>query len=185
LQIHSVVGGFDRITYLFLSEFMSKCVYFTAGLAASMLLTPTAYAQTGNVGINTASPTQTLDVNGTVQVGTSGAPAVIYSPTTGTHNLLAVAYGQLGGGGSTIFGSSGNYTLARVGTGSYTLTFPAASGLSGYNFTNAVVMVSLYGPAAVPGMVTWVGGPGSITVNTFSYNGIPTDRIFTVTVFQP
>ena len=60
----------------------------------------------GNVGIGTGTttPAARLDVNGnanvggTLRVGVAAAPGQVLTPTTGTHNLLAVAYGQVGAG---------------------------------------------------------------------------------------
>ncbi|GAA4047342.1 hypothetical protein GCM10022409_36990 [Hymenobacter glaciei] len=137
---------------------------------------------TGNVGIGTSSPTQPLDVNGTVRLGTATAPGQVFTPTTGAHNLLAVAYGQVGLG-AVVVSTSGNYTVAASGAGVYTVTFPASSGLSAVNFDANPVTVSIYGTS--PGVATFTGGAGFITVRTFTLGGVPADFPFTFTAFAP
>jgi hypothetical protein len=71
--------------------------------------------QNSNVGINTGSPQEKLHVNGGVRVdGTSTSP----SPNTIYANMIPLAYGDIGAGGSVLSG----YAIAgvtKVGTGSY------------------------------------------------------------------
>ncbi|QKG51961.1 hypothetical protein [Hymenobacter sp. BRD67] len=115
---------------------------------------------TGNVGIGTSSPSQPLDVKGNanvggaLSVGVAASPGQVLTPTT-THNMLAVAYGQVGIG-PVIVSTSGNYTVSGTGSGVYTITFPASSGLSNVNFDGNPVTVSVYG--ATPGLATFTGG---------------------------
>ena len=140
----------------------------------------TTSAQTG--GFNVSG---TGTVGGTLNVGTSTTPGVVLTPTTGTHNMLAVAYGVAGGFSGNIRSTSGNYTVTRNGIGAYTIAFTAASGLSMTIFSN------------VPALFTIVSGfgfvasasnsPGIINVNTYDVSTTPTpaDLIFSFVVFAP
>ena len=141
------------------------------------------------MGIGTSAPGQRLDVNGnanvggTLRVGVAAAPGQVLTPTTTTHNMLAVAYGQVGVG-AVIVSTSGNYTVSGTGSGVYTITFPASSGLSGVNFDTNPVTISIYG-ATLPGVATFTGGAGFITIRTFTLGGVPSDLPFTFVAFAP
>jgi hypothetical protein len=137
----------------------------------------------GNVGIGISSPSQRLEVNGNVRVGATNTVGEVQTVTTGTNNMLAVAYGQIGNNPATTYSTSGNYAFTRVSTGVYTLTFPTSSGLSGVYFSDMPVVVSLYGNLG--GFISWYGGTGIITVTTFNMSGTATDRIFNIVVFVP
>ena len=138
----------------------------------------------GNVGIGTsAAPAAKLDVVGNVRVGAPGTVGEILTNTTGTNNMLAVAYGKAGGNSTSTYGDSGNYGVG-VGTGVYDISFPASSGLSGVNFANVAVNVSLFG--TTPGFITYDGGVGYIRVRTFNTSGILSPNYyFSFSVFTP
>lgn len=153
--------------------------------AADFIRNQTATAQAGGFNVGGAGTVGgNLTVSGTTSLGTGAAPAQVYTATTGTHNMLSVAYGQIGAGGSSV-STSGNYTATRTGTGTYTLTFTNASGLAATNFDSYPVVMSLYGNT--PGFVLWTttGTAGTISVTTFSGSGTAADRPFTFVVFQP
>lgn len=154
----------------------------------------------GRLGVGTRLPGALLDVNGTLQtlnlqtnsltsnnvtataVATSSVnTATVTTPTTGNHNMLAVAYGTIGGSAS-VFGSSDNWTVARTAAGTYRITFTSAD-LSAAALGSAVVQVSAYGSAA--GFISWDGNTGYINVYLRNTAGTLTDRSFSFTVFQP
>lgn len=67
----------------------------------------------GNIGINTPTPTSSLDVNGTITVsGTSSNE--INRTQTGVANLLPIAYGNVSASGSVNTGT-GNFSVTWVG----------------------------------------------------------------------
>ena len=105
-------------------------------------------------------------VGGTLSVGTSTTPGVVLTPTTGTHNMLAVAYGVTGGSTGNILSTSGNYTVTRNGLGAYTSTFTAASGLSMTNFANVPALFTIV--SGIGFVFSNSNSPGTINVNTYN-----------------
>jgi hypothetical protein len=153
--------------------------------AADFIRNQTATAQAGGFNVSGAGTVgSNLTVSGTTSLGAAAAPAQVYTATTGSHNMLAVAYGQIGAGG-TPYSTSGNYAATRTGTGTYTLTFTNASGLAATNFDSYPVVMSLYGNT--PGFVLSAtnGTAGTINVTTFGASGVAADRSFNFVVFQP
>lgn len=123
-------------------------------------------------------------IGGSATVGPLGAPGQVLTPATGAHNMLAVAYGQLGGTGGTIVGGSGNYTAARTGTGTFTITFSSASGLSGLSLDSYAIVMSLYG---APGFISWTANTtnGVLNVRTYGIDGTAANANFSFVVYQP
>lgn len=71
----------------------------------------------GNVGINNASPSQKLDVNGSARVtGNLQVNGTVTSAGTGSINLLPIAIGKIDYSGSKVSGS-GNFTVQRLDDG--------------------------------------------------------------------
>ena len=138
----------------------------------------TASAQTG--GFNVSG---TGTVGGTLNVGTSTTPGVVLTPTTGTHNMLALAYGLTGGSSGNILSTSGNYTVTRNGTGSYTIKFTAASGLNMTDFTNAPVLFTIVSGFGF--IIAIFNSLGTINVNTYNTSSNLADLIFSFVVFAP
>jgi hypothetical protein len=153
----------------------------------------------GQVGIGTTAPAAALDVNGAVRattLTTTGAieativeatsiqtPAV-YTPATGSHNMLVQAYGAIGSGGNA-FGTTDNYTVFHTaGTNTYRISFTAASGLSTTSLSAAVMNLTLYGIS--PGFATYTTTtPGAIDVTTTNAGGQAAERGFAFTVYLP
>ena len=131
------------------------------------------------IGTATAAAGEMLTVNGSTRT------IEVHTPTTAANNMLAVAYGQVSTNGITIFSSSGNFTISTISTGHCRLTFTAASGLSGTLFDNQPVTMTLNG--ATPGFVNWGGGPGTGTIDiyTFATTGIAAVRAVAFSVFVP
>lgn len=153
--------------------------------AADFIQNQTANAQAGGFNVSGAGTVGgNLTVGSTTSLGAGRAPAQGGTPTTGSHNMLAVAYGQAGGSSASLGGTSVNYTLARTGAGTYT-TFTSASGLSNTNFNTYAIVMSTYGSA--PGFVTWTSTTANdvINVSTFNSSGTAADGICNFVVFQP
>lgn len=161
-----------------------------------------AISSSGNVGIGTSTPAATLDVNGAARAGTLTASTSVLAgtltastsvqtpkvltPSTGSHNMLVLAYGSVGSGGS-LFGTSENYTVTHTaGSGSYRITFSSASGLNTTNLAQAVLNLTLYGSGtgfisySVPANTT-----GIFDVTTTATTGTLTDRGFSFALYLP
>ncbi|GAA4355356.1 hypothetical protein GCM10023185_18110 [Hymenobacter saemangeumensis] len=141
----------------------------TSGLAVS---------STGNVGIGNSAPSQKLDVTGNVRIGSTGTAGKILTQATGTNNMLAVAYGLSGYGNTAVYNGSGNFTVSRLGVGTYNIVFPASSGLSGSTMYGTYV--SLYGGGGMAnGFISFsVNAPGTITVYTANTGGALSDNYY-------
>jgi hypothetical protein len=150
-------------------------------------------SSSGQVGIGTTTPTVALDINGTVRAASLAASTVtattlvqtpaVLTPTTGSHNMLALAYGSIGSGGD-VFGTTENYDVSRTGTGTYQVKFTTASGLSTTSLSSTVVNLTLYGSSV--GFASFSANtPGVLHIYTFNSSFQPTDRGFSFTVYRP
>lgn len=107
----------------------------------------------------------------------------INTPQTGAANMLAVAYGIVYSNATTsVSSSSNNCELWHSVTGVYVISF-TGSNLRNVNIGTLPVLVSLYGGS--PGMISFYGEEGKITVTTFNSSGQPTDRGFSFAVYKP
>ena len=149
------------------------------GLVADLRNTATANAS-AVLGIqqNGAGPAISLTAS-------SGRTAEVHSNTTGTANLLPVAYGRIAANGSIISGS-GNFTVSVPfsGTGYFELTFTSAN-LSGADLTGAVAVAScVQGPARVATARGLAGG--QLEVQTWnSANGQQPQLEFSFVLYKP
>ncbi|HPG10963.1 MAG TPA: hypothetical protein PLU37_05490 [Chitinophagaceae bacterium] len=75
----------------------------------------------GNVGIGTKTPQQKLDVNGSIKL-----TGTVTNPSTGTTNLLPLAFGTVSSTG-TIINGSGNFTVSHSTTGVYFIQVPGTT----------------------------------------------------------
>ncbi|GAA4350946.1 hypothetical protein GCM10023185_09150 [Hymenobacter saemangeumensis] len=138
-------------------------------------LTPTVAGSHVGLGTSTPAASELLDVAGSLRA------TEVHTPTTGLNNMLAAAYGQAGGGSSTVFSSSSNFTFSRTGVGVYVISFTASSGLSQTSLSNFPFVATLFGG---PGFVSFNAGVGSVTVFTYDTAGAPANRIFSFVLYR-
>jgi hypothetical protein len=105
------------------------------------------------VGINTTSPTASLDVRGDIKFGTNGQYSV-----PATEENLRILRGTISSGGS---GTGAGFTSSRTSTGVYAISFNTA-------FSNAPTVTATVVDASTP-LVATVSGLSSsgVTINTY------------------
>ncbi|GAB3587568.1 hypothetical protein [Hymenobacter daeguensis] len=138
----------------------------------------------GRLGIGTTTPDSRLDVDGTITL--SGANAnEVNRAQTGTANLVPICYGNVDDSGTiSAAGSTGNFTVSKVGTGTYEVTITGES----YFYPNYTTMAVLNGSpnSSSTGevMVNSISGL-RLVVNTFNSAGSPADRGFNFVTYKP
>jgi hypothetical protein len=89
--------------------------------------------QNGNIGIG-LSPAEKLDLSGNIKL-----TGKVNRPSTGSANLLPLAYGKIRSDG-VITGGTGNFSVTKTGTGTYEITLTGESNV----YTNqALYMVQV------------------------------------------
>lgn len=129
-------------------------------------------AANGDVGIGTTAPTAKLDVQGSVSL-----TGELNRPSTGTANMVPIAYGTIRDNGS-IYTGSGNFTVVRTSTGKYHITISGET----YRFFDYAAVVSLI---TGPGFIDHGSVSNTLAVDIYDTSGTPTDGIFTFVVYKP
>lgn len=136
-------------------------------------------SETGNVGIGVDPGTERLDVVGNIK--TSGAVIVtgeVTRPSTGTSNLVPIAYGNITPTG-IINSGSGNFTVSKIATGWYAITITGES----YQFQIYTTVVTANGGGS-PVITTTGSGGGALHVYTFNAAGVAVDNQFCFVVYK-
>jgi hypothetical protein len=126
----------------------------------------------GNVGIGIASPTQKLDVVGSIKL--SGE---INRPSTGTSNLIPIAYGTIQDNG-TILSDTGNFTFTDLGTGIKKITVTGVN----LNISNHTIVGSTH--ATTPRFSNFVIISGELQVFIHNQNGTPVNSPFSFVIYS-
>lgn len=140
-----------------------------AGSSTSMLY----IKSDGDIGIGNFTPTEKLDVTGNIKV--SGE---VNRASTGTANLLPIAYGNISAAGGPTTGS-GNISVSKFGTGWYAITITGES----YQFQTYVTVVTPSG-ASGPIITSTGSGGGMLYVYTYNAAGVATDSQFHFVVYK-
>jgi hypothetical protein len=117
------------------------------------------------VGIGTTAPTEKLEIVGNIKV--SGE---LNHPSTGTSNLLPIAFGSIASSGA-INSGSGNFAVSRTAAGSYTIDITDHS----YSLTTYTTVITVVGN---PLVATGNSGSGNLLVRLYNLSGVLTDGIF-------
>ena len=126
----------------------------------------------GKLGIGEDSPAERLDVAGNAKV--SGE---INRPSTGTANLVPIAYGNISSG--VINSGSGNFSVAQVSTGVYTISITGESFLYS-QYASIVTPVN----AGVPIIAATGSGAGLLQIRLYNTAGANVDGIFSFVVYK-
>ena len=141
-----------------------QMLFYTNGgtLSEAMRIT-----EDGNVGIGTTNPVGALDVNGEIN----------NNARSGMANLVPIAYGQVGSGGTIANAGTGNWTVVFNGTGSYTVT------VTGETITGSshIVFLTLFGSS---GFITYQAPFGTIIVSTDNTSGANANSSFNFIVYK-
>ena len=130
-------------------------------------------SETGNVGIGVDPPAEKLDVVGNIKL-----TGEVNRISTGTSNLLPIAYGSISSTGS-INAGSGNFSVSKSGTGIF---FIAITG-EAYNYQTHIAVVTAVGSLS-PIIVTTGSSGGSLQINTFLTSGATIDTNFHFVVYK-
>lgn len=135
--------------------------------------------EAGNVGIGTTSPSQKLDVNGTINIS-SNTGEVNNSAKTGAANLVPIAYGSITNTG----------TILNVGTGNFTVTWDVANSRylitiigESYHFSNYITTVTPISSANLSTATNSVGG--DLVVTIYNSTNTKVQNSFQFVVFKP
>ena len=118
------------------------------------------------VGIGTTAPAEKLDVIGNIKI--SGE---VNHPSTGTSNLLPIAFGSISSAGAINTGSE-NFAVSRTATGSYTIDINDHS----YTLSTYATVVTVVG--STPLVATTSSGSGNLTIRLYNLSGVLTDGTF-------
>lgn len=127
----------------------------------------------GHLGLGTF-PAEKLDMVGNARIN-----GEINRPTTGSANLVPIAYGTIGATGG-INSGSGNFSVDHLATGLYIITITGEN----YLYSQYTTTASGIG-AAAPLVVNTGSGAGSLQVRVYNLAGVATDGIFTFVVYKP
>ena len=128
---------------------------------------------TGNFGIGTTTPDEKLEVAGNIKI--SGE---VNRTSTGTSNMVPIAYGNISSTG-TINSGSGNFTVSRFTAGFYTITITGES----YHFQTHTSVVTPVGSSAAIIVGTGSGG-GGLHVFTYNASGVAVDNQFCFVAYK-
>jgi len=135
------------------------------------------------VGIGTTAPTEKLDIVGNIKVsgeanvGNIEVSGEVNHPSTGTSNLLPIAFGNIASGG-TINSGSTNFAVTRTAAGSYTIDITNHS----YLFSAYSTVITVVG--SVPLVALSNSGSGNLVVRLYNLSGVLTDGIFHFVVYK-
>ncbi len=130
------------------SDTMDVVQFVASGSVMASIALGTGNASFGNVTVN--------EVNRT---------------STGAANLVPIAYGTISPSGA-VLGGTGNFTVAKVGTGSYAITIAGEN----YYYSDYTTSATAVGSGAIILSVSSAGG--SLTVYTHDTAGTNTDTNF-------
>ncbi|MFH1194658.1 MAG: hypothetical protein V1720_03025 [bacterium] len=95
-----------------------------------------------------------------------------------TFSLLPVAYGTISDGGEVYEGSSGNFTVTKVGDGHYKIDFADFN----YYYTKNVTVCSVYGND--PCLISYYDAGTSLYIKTFNLAGTLENHYFNFVVYK-
>jgi hypothetical protein len=127
------------------------------------------------VGINNPVSSAILEVNGDTKIN-----GEVNRPTTGSANMVPIAYGAILSNG-TIQANSGNITCARVGVGSYEITITGEN----YFYLNYITSTTCMPSTSFPRIISAGSVSGNLTINIYDTDGTLADTAFSFVTYKP
>ncbi len=112
-----------------------------------------------------------------VSSGTIKTDGEINRTSTGTANLVPIAYGTMLANG-TIKSGTGNFTVTKTGTGAYSITITGET----YFYTDYSTICSMAGGGA--GQISSSSVSGNLLIFTYNGSGVATDQIFAFVTYK-
>ncbi|MDT8413004.1 MAG: hypothetical protein RQ875_11105 [Vicingaceae bacterium] len=162
------------------AQFRGALVFYTAN--GTMASTATNQERmrinaAGNVGIGTTTPSQKLDVNGTINIS-SNTGEVNNSAKTGAANLVPIAYGNVTATG-TINTGTGNFSITNSATGSYLITVAGET----LNLSNCIIHITTQN--SNPRFVGYGASGGSLFVYIRDNTSAFVNNNFSFIIYRP
>jgi len=123
------------------------------------------------VGIGTTAPSERLEIIGNFKV--SGE---VNHPSTGTSNLLPIAFGNISSGGAINSGST-NFTVTRTATGIYNIDIVNQS----FSFSTYSTVITPVGGPLIAGTDS---ASGNLLVRLYNLSGTLTDATFSFVIYR-
>jgi hypothetical protein len=123
------------------------------------------FTQAGNAGMGTVTPAEKLDVVGNINASGIVRAGEVHRTSTGTSNLVPIAYGNISSAGFVQTGS-GNIAVTKIGTGWYQITITGEA----YQFQSYTTVVTAAGNIG-PIMTNTGSGGGNLYVYTYNATG--------------
>lgn len=136
------------------------------------------FTQAGNAGIGNFTPSEKLDVTGNINASGIVRATEVHRTSTGTANLVPVAYGNISSTGFVQSGS-GNIAVVKLGTGFYQVTITGET----YHFQTYTTVVTPAGNIG-PIMTNTGSGGGALHVYTYNAAGAAADSQFCFVVYK-
>ena len=128
----------------------------------------------GNFGIGTTFPDEKLDVAGSIKL--SGE---LNRSSTGTSNMVPIAYGNISGTG-VVNSGSGNFSASRTTTGTYSITITGEA----FQFQTYTTVVTPVGASTAAIIVGTSSLAGNLIVYTYNASGAAVDNQFSFVVYK-
>jgi hypothetical protein len=132
----------------------------------------------GNVGIGNINPASKLAVNGNTSIsGLLNVSGEVNRTSTGTANMVPIAYGNVSSTGVVNTGSD-NFTVSKTSTGYYYIAITGEA----YYLQNYITVITP--TAIVPIISTASSGVDQLLVRIYNLSGVATDGAFNFVVYK-
>jgi hypothetical protein len=165
--------GVNSLGNAFINNQESSRLHFGTANVNRMII-----SDNGNIGIGTDPTTEKLEVAGNINASGSIRATEVVRTSTGSANLVPIAYGNISSSGFVQSGS-GNFTVSKISTGWYSITITGES----YQFQTYSTVATPAGNVG-PIMTNTGSGGGNLYVYTYAGGGAAADSQFCFVVYK-